>query len=281
MSGGSTRRGLGVGFWLSITWLVLVVLVAVLAPWLPLKDPTENYLVRGERPPYSPSFTHWFGTDQDARDVFSRTAFGARTSLTIGFVAIAFGMVFGGVLGILSGYFRGWTDRIASVVMLILLSFPSLILAILITALLDRGLFTIAVTLGILAIAPVGRLARAATLTFAEREFVTAARAVGARHRRIIVRELLPNVIIPMAALSLLGMAIAIVAEGGLAFLGLSVDEGVTWGKLILLGAGTRDLERAPWISFGPIGVLFVTVLALNYAGDRLRDYFDVKEISL
>jgi peptide/nickel transport system permease protein len=84
-----------------------------------------------------------------------------------------------------------------------------------------------------------------------------------------------------MAALSLLGMAIAIVAEGGLAFLGLSVDEGVTWGKLILLGAGTRDLERAPWISFGPIAMLFVTVLALNYAGDRLRDYFDVKEITL
>ena len=143
----SARRGLGVGFWLSISWLVLIVLLAVLAPWLPLKDPGENYLVRGERPPYSPSLTHWFGTDQDARDVFARTVYGARTSLVIGFVAIAFGMVFGGTLGILSGYFRGWTDRIASVVMLILLSFPSLILAILITALLDRGLFTIAVTL--------------------------------------------------------------------------------------------------------------------------------------
>ena len=275
------RRGLGVGFWLSISWLAFIALLAVLAPWLPLKDPGENYLVRGERPPYSPSLTHWFGTDQDARDVFARTVFGARTSLVIGFVAIAFGMAFGGTLGILSGYFRGWTDRIASVVMLILLSFPSLILAILITALLDRGLFTIAVTLGILAIAPVGRLARASTMTFAERDFVTAARAVGARHRRIIVRELLPNVVIPMAALSLLGMAIAIVAEGGLAFLGLSVDEGVTWGKLILLGAGTRDLERAPWISFGPIAMLFLTVLALNYAGDRLRDHFDVKEIAL
>ena len=277
----AARRGLGFGFWLSISWLIVISLAAIFAPWLPLKDPGENYIVAGARPPYGPSLTHWLGTDQDARDVFARTIFGARTSLVIGFGAISFGIILGGTLGVLSGYFRGWTDRIASIVMLILLSFPGLILAILITALLDRGLATIAITLGILGVAPVGRLARASTLVFAERDFVTAARAIGSSNRRIIVRELLPNVVIPMAALSLLGMAIAIVAEGGLAFLGLSVDEGVTWGKLILLGAGTRDLERAPWISFGPISMLFPTVLALNYAGDRLRDYFDVKDITL
>jgi len=275
------NRRLGPLFWIAIGWLMLISLLALLAPWLPIKDPDAYYLVRGERPPYAPSGTHWFGTDQDARDMFARTIFGARVSLVIGFVAIAFGMLVGGTAGIVAGYLRGRTDRIVSFVFVVFLSFPSLVLAILITALLDRGLVTIALTLGVLAIAPVGRLARASTLSFAEREFVTAARAIGAGDRRIIIRELLPNVVVPMGALALLGMAVAIVAEGGLAFLGLSVEKGPTWGKLILVGAGTRDLEKSPWIAFGPIIILFLTVLALNYAGDRVRSYFDVREVGL
>ena len=275
------NRRLGPLFWIAIGWLVLISLLALLAPWLPIKDPDAYYLVRGERAPYAPSGTHWFGTDQDARDMFARTIFGARVSLVIGFVAIAFGMLVGGTAGIVAGYLRGRTDRIVSFVFVVFLSFPSLVLAILITALLDRGLVTIALTLGVLAIAPVGRLARASTLSFAEREFVTAARAIGAGDRRIIIRELLPNVVVPMGALALLGMAVAIVAEGGLAFLGLSVEKGPTWGKLILVGAGTRDLEKSPWIAFGPIIILFLTVLALNYAGDRVRSYFDVREVGL
>jgi len=108
-----------------------------------------------------------------------------------------------------------------------------------------------------------------------------AARTIGAKNTRILLRELLPNVVIPMGALALLGIAVAIVAEGALAFLGLSVEKGSTWGKLILNGAGTRVLESAPWVAFVPIIALFLTVMALNYAGDKLRDYFDVKEISL
>jgi len=275
------NRRLGPLFWIAVGWLVLISLLAALAPWLPIKDPDAYYLVRGERPPYAPSATHWFGTDQDARDMFARTIFGARVSLVIGFVAIAFGMLVGGTTGVVAGYLRGRTDRIVSFVFIVFLSFPSLVLAILITALLDRGLVTIALTLGVLAVAPVGRLARATTLSFAEREFVTAARAVGAGDRRIIIRELLPNVVIPMGALALLGMAVAIVAEGGLAFLGLSVEKGPTWGKLILIGAGSRELEKSPWIAFGPIIILFITVLSLNYAGDRVRSYFDVREIGL
>lgn len=273
---------IGWGFWVCVGWLVVIVLAAILAPYLGLKDPDANYIDRElGRPPYSPSSDFWFGTDQDARDVFARTIYGARVSLVVGFSAIAFGMVVGGTLGILAGYLRGWFDRIISFLFVVLLSFPALVLAILITALLDRTLFTIACTLGFLSIAPVGRLARATTIQFSEREFVVAARTLGAKHPRVIVRELLPNVVIPMGALALLGVAVAIVAEGALAFLGLSVAEDLTWGKLILLGAGTRDLETAPWISMGPIFILFLTVLALNFAGDKLREYFDVKEISL
>jgi peptide/nickel transport system permease protein len=279
--GAAAKRRLGVGFWFAVGWLALIFLAALLAPWLPFKDPDTNFIQSGERPPYAPSSTHLFGTDQDARDMLARTIWGARVSLTVGLVAIGMGMFFGGLLGILAGYFRGWWDRVVSFVFIIFLSFPALVLAILITALLERSLRTISITLGILSIAPVGRVARATTISFAEREFVLAARTLGAKNGRIIVRELLPNVLIPMSALALLGMAVAVVAEGGLAFLGLSVEKGPTWGKVILTGAGSRDLQNSPWIALIPIAVLFFTVLSLNFAGDRIRSYFDVRETAL
>ena len=276
------EKSLGWTFWLCVGWLVVIVLAALFAPWLPLNDPDETLINRDlGAPPYSPSTEFWFGTDQNSRDVFARTIFGARVSLVVGFVAVASGMLIGGTLGIIAGYFRGAIDKAISFVFVVLLSFPALVLAVLITSLLNRNLTTIAGILGFLAIAPIGRLSRATTIQFAEREFVLAARTLGAKHPRIIVRELLPNVVIPMSALALLGMAIAIVAEGGLAFLSLSVEKEETWGKLIQLGAGTRDLQTAPWISMGPILILFLTVLALNYAGDKLRAHFDVREISL
>jgi peptide/nickel transport system permease protein len=277
------KRTLGIGFWLSVGWIVFIISLAFLAPVLPLKNPRTNFTGTGNAGPNaSPSLEHWFGTDEDALDVFSRTVWGARISLVVGFSAIAFGMIVGGSLGMIAGFVRGWFDRIVSFLFLNLLSFPALVLAILLTALLNRSLTTISLVLGVLAVAPVGRLSRSATLVYAEREFVMAARTVGAKNSRILVRELLPNVIIPMGALALLGMAVAIVAEGSLAFLGLSVEQSITWGNLIQRGAsGRRTLENAPWIALAPIGVLFLTVLALNYAGDRIRDYFDVKELSL
>jgi peptide/nickel transport system permease protein len=277
---GVAKKKLGLGFWLAVGWIVLIVLLAIFAPWLPLKDPNENFIdIQGKgRPPYGPSADHWLGSDQDARDMLS---YGARVSLVVGFSAVAFGFLVGGTVGLISGFVRGIFDKITSFIMLVLLSFPALILAILITSLMERSLWTIALTLGILSVAPVGRLARAASLVFAEREFVLAARTMGAKPSHIMLRELLPNVLIPMSALALLGTAIAIVAEGGLAFLGLSVEKGSTWGKLILTGANSRQLEEAPWIAFVPIAALFLTVMALNFAGDRLRDYFDVRELAL
>jgi peptide/nickel transport system permease protein len=280
---GALTRKLGPVFWIAVGWVVLVVLAAILAPWLPIKDPDKNYIDRSlGRPPYSPSSDFWFGTDKDARDMFSRTIWGARISLTVGFVAIACGMLVGGSLGVLAGHFRGWWDRVVSFVFVVLLSFPALVLGILIITLVDRSLFTISATLGLLAIAPVGRLARATTIQFSEREFVVAARALGASNRRIIVRELLPNVVIPMGALALLGMAVAIVAEGALAFLGLSIEKGESWGKLIQFGAeSSRVLEDSPWVAFAPISVLFLTVAALNFCGDKVRAHFDVKESAL
>ncbi len=273
------RRRLGVGFWLSMLWLVVMAFVALFAPLLPIADPTEVGF-GGARE--SPSFDAWFGTDALGRDVFSRTMHGARISLAVGGFAIVFGMVVGGALGILAGYFRGRLDQAVGFAFFVLLSFPALVLAILITATLERSLLVVSLTIGILAVAPVGLLSRASTLVYAEREFVSAARVLGAKHGRIIVRELLPNVVIPMGALTLLGMALAVVAEGSLAFLGLSVagDDAISWGKMIVDGAGIRDLQNSTHVAMLPVVVMFVTVLALNFAGDRIRQYYDVKELA-
>ena len=273
------RRRLGVGFWLAMLWLVVMAFVALFAPLLPIADPTEVGF-GGARE--SPSFDAWFGTDALGRDVFSRTMHGARISLAVGGFAIVFGMVVGGALGILAGYFRGRLDQAVGFVFFVLLSFPALVLAILITATLERSLLVVSLTIGILAVAPVGLLSRASTLVYAEREFVAAARVLGAKHGRIIVRELLPNVVIPMGALTLLGMALAVVAEGSLAFLGLSVegDDAISWGKMIVDGAGIRDLQNSTHVAMLPVVVMFVTVLALNFAGDRIRQYYDVKELA-
>ena len=280
-SGAVKARRLGLGFWLPMSWMILIVGVALLAPVLPLKDPTDYFIRPGERPPYPPSFDHWFGTDQDARDMFSRIVSGARVSLAVGFMSVMMSFIVGGTLGMVAGLVRGWFDRFASFLFLALLSFPGLVLVILIIALIDRSVLTISVVLAIGGIAPVGRLARAATLSFAEREFVIAARTLGARNSRILFRELLPNVIIPMGALVLLGVAAAIVGEGTLAFLGLSVEKAETWGKLIRNGAGSRVLRDSPWVAFGPITVMFLTLASLNYIGDYLRDFFNVRETGL
>ena len=280
-SGAVKARRRGLGFWLPIGWMIVIVGVALLAPVRPLKDPTDYFIRPGERPPYPPSADHWFGTDQDARDMFSRIISGARVSLAVGFMTVTMSFIVGGTLGMVAGLVRGWFDRLVSFLFLALLSFPSLVLVILIISLIDRNVLTISVTLAIGGIAPVGRLARAATLSFAEREFVIAARTLGARNSRILFRDLLPNVVIPMGALVLLGVAAAILAEGGLAFLGLSIEKGETWGKLIRNGSGSRVLRDSPWVAFGPIPVMFLTLASINYIGDYLRDFFNVRETGL
>jgi len=276
----AVKKTLGWGFWLCIGWLGSLVLVAVLAPVLPLDDPAEFRVGPSNE---GPSWAHWFGTDKAGRDVFSRAVWGARISLVVGAFAISFGLVVGGTLGMLAGFLRGWVDQFISFLFFTVLSFPALVLAILIvTSVEEPDLRTVSITLGVLSVAPVGRLARAQTLVFAEREFVQAARVVGAKNGRIIIKELLPNVLIPMGALALLGMGIAIVAEGGLAFLGLSVageDAGsLSWGKLINQSRSIRDLQNIPHVAFSIIGVMFLTILSLNFAGDRVREYTDVRE---
>ena len=225
----AVKKRLGFGFWVAVSWIGLVSLAALLAPWLPIADPNE---IANGAPRDGILGDNFMGTDALGRDVFARTIWGARISLGVGFLGILLGIVVGGALGIAAGYFKGLADQIISFLVFSLLSFPSLVLALLITASLNRSFLTVAMTLGIVGIAPISRLARATTIQFAEREFVQAARVLGAKSRRIIIKELLPNVLVPMGALTLLGMGISIVAEGSLAFLGLSVEgEAISWAS--------------------------------------------------
>ncbi|MEE2768777.1 MAG: ABC transporter permease [Actinomycetota bacterium] len=268
-------RRLGVSFWAAIGWILLISAAALVAPWLPLTDPEE--IGAGGRLE-GPSWDNWFGTDSNGRDLFSRTIWGARVSLMVGLVSILAGFLIGGVVGVVSGYLRGITDRILSFGIFVMLSFPSLVLFLLIISIVGQGLWVVSLTLSLLVVPSVARLGRAITIAFAEREFVAAARLLGATNRRVMVREILPNVLVPMSVILLLGLGLTIVAEGGLAYLGLSVADGFSWGKMIQIGAAPRTLRSAPWAAFFPIGAMFLTVLALNWAGDRLRQHMDIRE---
>ena len=271
-------RRLGISFWTAIGWILLVSVAALVAPWLPVTDP-EEIGVGGRLE--GPSWDNWFGTDSNGRDMFSRTIWGARVSLMVGLVSIVAGFLVGGVVGLVGGYLRGPTDRILSFIVFVMLSFPSLVLFLLIISIVGQGLWVVSLTLSVLVVPSVARLGRAITIAFAEREFVAAARLLGATNRRVMVREILPNVLIPMSALLLLGLGRTIVAEGGLAYLGLSVADGFSWGKMIQIGAAPRTLRAAPWVAFFPIGAMFLTVLSLNWAGDRLRQHFDIRELGI
>lgn len=227
-----------------------------------------------------PSASHWLGTDSNGRDVFSRIVHGSRVALLVGVVSIAIGMLIGGAIGIVAGYFRGPVEGIAMTAVDVALAYPALVLAIAIVAFFGQSLFNVCLAISIVAIPAFARIARAATLTYSEREFVTAARVMGARHSRIIIRELLPNVALPLMAFALLAVAIAIVAEGGLAFLGLSVPPPApSWGSMIKEGYDV--INDHPVVALIPALVMFVTVLAFNLVGDKFRQIFDVKETAL
>lgn len=268
------KKRLGLGFWISSGWVGLVVMLALLAPFLPLDNP--NKVSACLKCPASSA--HWFGTDSLGRDIFSRIIWGGRVSLTVGVASIIFGLIFGGIIGLIAGFVRGHTEGFLMGCMDVLLAFPALLLALsIITFSNNKSIAIISLAIGVGAIAPIARLVRASTLITGGREFVLASRTLGASQARIIVREILPNVVLPVLSFAIIGVAVAIVAEGGLAFLGLSVaPPTATWGGMI--NEGRTALETDPQIALIPSFILFLTVLMLNFAGDRVREYFDVKE---
>jgi peptide/nickel transport system permease protein len=255
----------------ALVWIALIALAAILADILPIMSPTEMDML-GKREP--PSAEHLLGTDQLGRDMLSRLIYGARISLTVGLLAPVVGLVIGGALGMIAGYLGGRFEALTVGAVDVLLAFPPLVFALAVTAYLGQSVFNLTLVIGVLSIPAFTRVARATTLSLTQREFVIAARTLGATHTRILLRELLPNVALPLLAFFLLAVAVTIVVEGALSFLGLGVPPPApSWGSMI--GEGRESLDIAPWLAFLPAGFMFVTVLAFNIVGDTLRALTD------
>lgn len=290
----TTKERMGIGAWLATAWLGLIVSAAIFADFLPLNDPSAEVATK-RLAPFQPGGP-LLGADANGRDLLARTIYGARWSLIIAVCAVAIGLLIGGLLGLLSGYFRNTLGNALVSLFDILLAIPQLVLALSLVSVLKGSPvppapgepvpfalpvpLVLILALGLVAIPLLARITRASTLTWAQREFVTAAKAQGATNRRILFREVLPNVLPAMFSIALLSIAIAIVAEGGLAILGASVEPPTaTWGTMIAVGKA--DLQEAPFIVWIPIAAVFFTAVSLNYLGDVIRDRFDVRESAL
>lgn len=276
--GRSAKRTLGTVFWIAVGFLSVLVLAAIFADLLPIKDPSETFRGRSREGPTGEFF---FGNDNIGQDIFSRTIYGARVSVFVAGAATIIGIFFGSLIGLVAGYFRGRIDAILTSTVDLLLAFPALVLALALIIFFDNSgdnrRFWLTVTLGLLSIAPIARIVRSSVIAYSDREFVQAARVLGARDGRIMFREVLPNVVPVIISYSLVFMAVLVVVESAIGFLGLSVPPPTpTWGDMI--SKGRNELEGAAHIVLFPAGVLFLTVLSLNYVGDKLREFFDVRE---
>jgi peptide/nickel transport system permease protein len=253
--------------------VTLFVLVAVLAPWIAPYDPVKTSWTAIRK---APSALHWFGTDENGRDILSRIVHGASASLRAGVISVSIAVALGVPIGLLAGYRGGWIDAIISRVTDAMLACPFLILAIAMAAFLGPSLRNAMIAIGISATPIFVRLARGATMATMVEDYVEAARAVGNPRWRIALRHVLPNIVPPVLVQATLAIAMAIIAEASLSFLGLGQQPPApSWGSM--LNAAQRFLGQAPWMAIFPGLSIFIVVLAFNLLGDGLRDALDPK----
>ncbi|WP_449245387.1 oligopeptide ABC transporter permease [Desulfobacca acetoxidans] len=245
--------------------------VSILAPWLAPYDPGFIDIKAILMPP---SGAHLMGTDSLGRDVFSRIIYGAQISLKVGFVAVGLATFIGVLLGAVAGYYGGWVDNLLMRLVDIMLCFPTFFLILAVIAVLEPSIWNIMVIIGLTGWMGVARLVRAEFLTLREREFVQAARALGASDGRIIFRHLLPNALAPVMVSATLGVAGAILTESALSFLGLGVQPPTpSWGNI--LTAGKDNIEIAWWLSVFPGLAILITVMGYNLLGEGIREAID------
>jgi peptide/nickel transport system permease protein len=255
----------------SAVFIGLVVVVALGAPALPLRSPTEQSVVRRLRPPSAES---WLGTDRLGRDILSRVIWGTQVSMAVGVAVVAISALAGTVIGLPSGYFRGAASDALVRVVDVLQAFPALILAMAIVTAVGPGLRNVIWGISIGFVPPFARVARAAALAARDREYVEAARAAGAGAGRILLRHVLVNGVDPVIVLCTLLIPSAILTEAMLSFLGLGITEPTpTWGNMI--NNGRLVLREAPWLTVFPSIAIVLTVVAFNLVGDALRDALD------
>ncbi|MCA1645244.1 MAG: ABC transporter permease [Chloroflexi bacterium] len=266
------RRALSARF--SVFGGIVVLVVTVLAICAPLVSPYDPIKQDLSAALAVPSVAHPLGTDNNGRDVLARVIWGTRISLLAGLVSVALGLGAGSLVGLAAGYWGGRIDGLLMRLMDAVLSFPALVLALALGAVLGAGLSGVLVALGVVYTPTFARLMRGQVLTIRTREYVQAARLLGGRDWWILARHILPNAATPIVVQASLSVGFAILAEASLSFLGLGVQPpDPAWGSMINLGRGY--LQQAPWMVFGPGAALFLTVLGLNFVGDGIRDALD------
>ncbi|HEO8418179.1 ABC transporter permease subunit [Niallia sp. FSL W8-0635] len=257
--------------YIGIGLMLVIVLGTIFVPFISSYNPNTNDLTQTLQ---KPSATHWFGTDHLGRDLFTRVLYGGQKSLVIAIVVQLISISIGTLLGLLSGYFSGKTDKVIMAVTNIMFSFPGLLFAIAIMAALGPGIFNLILALGIVSWPEICRLVRSQTLSLKEQEFVEGGHALGASVFRILFRYILPNCYGHIAVIATLGMASTILAESSLSFLGLGVQPpDPSWGSMV--NQGKDYMFNAPWYLFIPGAVMFIVILGINLVGDAFRDYFD------
>jgi peptide/nickel transport system permease protein len=255
-----------------VALLVLFVVCAIFAPWMAPQDPAQLDL-QGRL--MGPSAAHWFGTDELGRDIFSRTLFGARISLIVAVSVVGLSLAVGLVAGGLAGFYGGWTDTVVNIyVTNAFMALPGILLAIAFVAFMGPGLGNVILALAISGWVGYARLVRAQVMAVKEREFVEAARALGASDLRVMGRHILPNILQPLIVQAAIGMAGAVLAEATLSFLGLGVPPpAASWGSM--LNDARSHLFDSPHLVFFPAMAVMLCVLAFNFIGDALRDWMD------
>ena len=257
---------------LGVLLVTLFVVCAVFAPFLAPRDPAQLDLAGRLLPP---GHGHWFGTDELGRDILSRTLYGARISLVVAISVVSFSLGIGLVAGLASGFYGGWTDTILNVYLTnAFLALPGILLAIAFVAFLGPGLFNLILALSISGWVGYARLVRAQVMAVKEREFVEAARALGASDLRVVWRHILPNIVQPLIVQAAIGMAGAVLAEATLSFLGLGVPPpAASWGAM--LNDARSHLFDSPHLVIFPATAVMLAVLSFNFIGDALRDLLD------
>lgn len=277
------RRRTDAVFWLGMAWLVLVIGAAALAPVLPIGNADDSVAGLTEPVFASPDLgsEHPLGTNAYGLDVLARAVVGARTSILVALLAVLLGTAVGGLVGMVAGFWRGTTDRVVGILSNALLAVPPLILLVALGTVLEPSVRTMALALSLLTVPSMVRLVRANTIAVAEREFVLAARALGASRLRILRRDVLPNVVLPVLSLAVVMISMLIVAESSLSFLGLGIQQpDPTWGNMIAEGQG-GVMEEHPFIVAVPGACLFLTVFSFNLLGEKVQKRWDARSVKL
>jgi len=252
----------------------LFVLIAICAPFISPYDPYSIALKDRFSPP---SCAHLLGTDELGRDILSRLIYGSQVSLTVGGLAVGIAVFIGTIVGIISGYFMGWVDIIVQRIIDAALCFPSLLIIITVAAILEKtSVWHIGLIIGLLSWASLARLVRAEVLSLREREFIEAARAIGASTTRIIIKCIFPNVLSVVVVAATFGLAGAIITEASLSFLGLGIAPPTpSWGNMLYAARSISTLLGFPWVWLAPGASICLCVLSINFMGDALRDALD------